>query len=81
MITTDNNKYFELNVAIELTNLKHEEPQTDVMTYAFSSDGQLLSIVVINTDQREKQRDTTIIPFHQYNVQTFLDRPKDRTIN
>ncbi len=58
MITTDNNKYFESN---------------DVTTYVFSSDDQLLSIVVISTDQREKQRDTTIIPLHLYNVKRSLN--------
>lgn len=81
MITTDKNKYFELNIAAGLANLKHEDHQPDVTTYAFSSAGQLLSIVIISADQREKQRDTTIIPFHQYNVQTFLERQKGGTIN
>ena len=73
MITIDNNKCFKSNLVAELINLKQESPQPDVTTYAFSSDDQLLSIVVISTDQKEKQRDTTIIPLHFYNVKRSLN--------
>lgn len=58
MATTNNPKYFELNVTAELINHKHEEPQPEVVAYAFSSDGRLL----VTAPLKEKGSTTLRLP-------------------